>query len=101
MRFEQIKTQQGMQWVTALPRRLLTFIGACEILGEVGVILPAVPGVFPQVTVWAAAGLASIMILAAGFHLTRREYLGVVVNLVLFTLAGFVVYGRFIIAPFS
>lgn len=99
-RAEQMKSQQGGQWVAAVPRGLLTFIAVCEILGGVGVILPAVTGILPWLTPLAAALLAVMMLLAAGFHLTRREYPNIVFNLVLVAVAAFVAYGRFVIVPF-
>lgn len=97
-RFDQIKSQ--MKWVNVVPRGLVTFIGVCEILGGVGVILPAVTGILAGLTPLAALGLALIMLLAAGFHLTHREYPNIVFNLVLMVLAAFVAYGRFVIVPF-
>ncbi len=98
-RAEQMKSQQGGQWVAALPRGLLTFIALCEFLGGVGVILPAVTGILPWLTPLAAALLAVMMLLAAGFHLMRREYPNIVFNLVLLALAAFVAYGRFVAVP--
>ena len=98
-RAEQIKSQQGMQWVNAVPKGLLLFIGVCEILGGVGVILPAATGVLPWLTPLAAALLALMMLLAAVFHLPRKEYRNIVTNLVLLALAAFVAYGRYFIAP--
>jgi uncharacterized membrane protein len=96
-RFEQIKSQ--MAWVTALPRGLLTFIGICEILGGIGLILPAVTNVLPWLTPLAGSLLAVMMLLAAIFHLTRREYTAIIINLVLLALAAYVAYGRFVLIP--
>jgi hypothetical protein len=48
----------------------------------------------PVLSTWAAVGLATIMVLATGFHLTHGEYFHVLITLTLFALAGFVVYGR-------
>jgi uncharacterized membrane protein YphA (DoxX/SURF4 family) len=98
-RSDQMKSQQGGQWVAAIPRGLLTFIAICEFLGGVGVILPAVSGILPWLTPLAASGLALIMLLAAGFHLVRREYPSIAFNLVLLVLAAFVAYGRFMVVP--
>jgi hypothetical protein len=100
LRAEQMKAQRGGQWVTAVPRGLLTFIAICEFLGGVGVILPALTGILLWLTPLAASGLALIMLLAAGFHFTRREYPSIVFNLVLMILAAFVAYGRFVVVPF-
>ncbi len=62
-------------------------------------ILPTLTGILPWLTPLAASGLALIMLLAAGFHLVRREYPNIVFNLVLFALAAFVAYGRFVVVP--
>ncbi|MCI0393448.1 MAG: DoxX family protein [Chloroflexi bacterium] len=98
-RAEQMRSQQGMQWIAAVPRGLLNFIALSEILGGIGVIVPALTGILPWLTPLAAAGLALIMLLAAGFHLMRREYPNIVFNLILLALAAFVAYGRFVIQP--
>lgn len=98
-RYEQMKAQPGGLWVTAIPRGLLTFIAICEILGGIGVILPALTGILPWLTAWAAMGLALIMLLAALFHLVQREYPNILLNLVLLALAVFVAYGRFVVLP--
>ncbi|HKZ69863.1 MAG TPA: DoxX family protein [Anaerolineales bacterium] len=93
------KARTQMQWMTAMPNNLLVFIGVSEILGGVGLILPAATGILPWLTPLAATGLALIMLLAAGFHLMRREYPNIAFNLILLALAVFVAYGRFALAP--
>lgn len=62
-------------------------------------ILPDATGILPWLTPLAAALLALMMLLAAGFHLVRREYPNIVLNLILLALAAFVAYGRFVIVP--
>jgi uncharacterized membrane protein len=94
-RYDAIKTQPMMSWVNAVPRGLLTFVGICEILGGIGLVLPAVTNILPWLTPLAGSLLAVAMLLAAIFHLTRREYTSIVVNLVLLALATVVAYGRF------
>jgi uncharacterized membrane protein len=89
----------GMGWVLALPPSLVAFIGICEILGALGLILPPVTGVDPRLVPLAAVGLAAIMLLAANFHIARRERPNLVVNGVLFGLAVVVAYGRFAVVP--
>ncbi len=96
-RYEQAR--QTMAWVSALPRNLVTFIGSVEMLGAVGLLLPALTGVLPWLTPLAAIGLAVNMLLAGGFHLARGEYQGIVANLVLLALAALIVYGRFVVVP--
>ena len=101
LRYDQIKTQNGMAWVNAMPRPLLTFIGACEILGALGVILPALTGIWPWLTPLAALGLVIVMALAVAFHVRRgNETTNIGVNLALLALAAFVAVGRGIVMPF-
>jgi uncharacterized membrane protein YphA (DoxX/SURF4 family) len=71
---------------------LAAFIGICEIAGALGLILPAATGTAPMLTTLAAVGLATVMVLAVGFHLRRKE--PAAVPAVLFLLAVFVVAGR-------
>jgi DoxX-like family len=73
------------------------FIGAAEILGALGLILPLVTGILPWLTVVAAAGLVIIQVAAVIFHLQRGEAKVVPMNLVLLILALAVVYGRAVI----
>src|ERR1700722_14910636 len=70
-------------WLSAVPQDLAIFIGVCEFLGGVGLILPAITGVKPKLTPFAAFGLTLVMILAAVFHIARGEYIYVPINLVL------------------
>lgn len=93
------RTRQRLRWAEAVPPPLLTFIGICEILGALGLILPAVTGVLPVLTPLAATGLGVIMLLAILFHVVRREFPFIAINLVLLVLAAFVAYGRFVLAP--
>jgi hypothetical protein len=88
-----------MEWLSAVPPVLMTFIGSAEILGALGLILPAATGILPWLTPLAAAALALVMLLAASFHATRREYPNLTGNLVLLLVAAFVAYGRWVLAP--
>ncbi len=58
---------------------------------------PAATTILPWLTPLAAALLA--LVLAIVFHLPRREYRNIVVNVILLALAGFVAYGRFVLEP--
>jgi uncharacterized membrane protein YphA (DoxX/SURF4 family) len=82
-------------WFSAAPQDLFIFIGVCEFLGAIGLILPAITGVKPKLTSFAAFGLTLVMILAAAFHIARGEYSFVLVNLVLGGVAAFIAYWRF------
>jgi uncharacterized membrane protein YphA (DoxX/SURF4 family) len=74
------------------PPELAKFIGSVEILGGIGVVLPMALHVAPALSTWAALGLATIMLLAIGFHLRSRE--PIYAQLSLFLIAAFVVVGR-------
>lgn len=92
----------GMEWMQAVPAPLMTTIGVLEILGGIGLVLPALTGILPWLTALAATALAVLMLFAAVFH-ARRPGEGrlIVGNLVLVALAAFVAYGRFVLYPFS
>lgn len=97
--FQYERAHATLPWVKDVPRGLTTFIGISELLGGLGLILPALTGILPWLTPLAAAGLALVMLLAMGFHATRREPQAIAFNAALFALAAFVTYGRFAIAP--
>src|SRR5207237_1799369 len=61
-------------------------------LGAIGVVVPAATGVLPSLTVAAAGGLVAMMLLAMLFHITRREWPNIGLNLVLGALAFAVAY---------
>jgi putative oxidoreductase len=90
-----------MAWMQGMPSGLLTFIGTAEILGGLGLVLPALTNIAPMLTPLAGVGLAIIMVLAMIFHIRRSEWQGVMVNLVLGGLATFIAYGRFVLVPLS
>ncbi|MET7400319.1 DoxX family protein [Dactylosporangium sp. NPDC005572] len=92
---------RAVAWYAAVPQPLIVFIGVCEVLGGVGLILPAITRVRPKLTPLAAAGLALTMLLAAGFHLMRGEYALVPANLVLGAVAGFIAVGRSHLRPLA
>lgn len=89
----------SLPWVSSTPLALVRFIGLSELLGGVGVLLPALLRIKPILTVWAAIGLAVVMLLAAVFHASRGEFPPVGVNLALMGLAAFVAWGRSKKAP--
>ena len=95
------KLEARMGWVKSVGPRGVRLIGSLEILGAIGLILPAVTGILPWLTPVAAACLALTMVGAMITHARRGEYSGIGVNLVLLVLTLFVAYGRFAIIPIS
>ena len=91
--YEKYKTMSEKKGPTGLTRGLITFIGIAELAGGLGVVLPAATNIAPWLSPWAAVGIATIMLLAIGFHARRRE--SMVAPAIFFLLAAFVVFGRF------
>ncbi|WP_235680388.1 DoxX family protein [Paenibacillus albicereus] len=60
-----------------------------------GLILPQALTIAPLLTPIAAAGLAAIVLLGAFFHLARKEYREIGVNVIFFILTVVIAIGRF------
>ena len=95
------RLEARMGWVKDVGSTGVRLIGSLEILGAIGLILPAITGILPWLTPLAAIGLALTMVGAMITHSRRGEFSSIGVNLVLLLLALFVVYGRFVIVPIS
>jgi uncharacterized membrane protein YphA (DoxX/SURF4 family) len=98
--FRQEAIKKQMAWMEDFSSGTITFIGVAEILGGIGLVLPALTNILPVLTPLAAVGLTIIMILAAITHFRRGETSVIVINLVLGALAAFIAYGRFVLVPF-
>jgi len=83
------------------PVLFFQFIGACEVLGALGLVLPGIFRVRTVLTPLAAAGLAVIMIGATFITLAVGLGAGALMPLALGLLAAFVAYGRTRLAPLS
>jgi hypothetical protein len=84
-----------------VPQDLFIFIGVCEFLGGIGLIVPAMTRVKPKLTPFAAFGLTLVMILAAVFHVVRGEYNYLPINLVLGGVTAVIAYGRLLVRPIA
>jgi DoxX-like family len=84
-----------------LPGPFLRFIGVCEVLGAIGLILPSLLRIKPSLTPLAAAGLVIIMIGAVCLTLVGGVVGAAVISLAVGLLAAFVAYGRWRLAPLS
>lgn len=65
-------------------------IGALEVLGALGLVLPPLTGIAPGLAVAAALGLVLVMVGGIAVHIRREEYAILPVNLVLLALPAFV-----------
>jgi len=90
-----------MVWPGAVGEPVVRFIGASELTGAIGLLLPSITRIKPQLSALAGAGLVVVMVLAAIFHSTRGEFQALPINLVLGGLAAFVAWGRFKKAPIA
>jgi uncharacterized membrane protein YphA (DoxX/SURF4 family) len=90
---------KNMAWVARYSPGMVRFIGAAELLGGIGLLLPALTRILPVLTPVAASALTLVMVLAGGEHLMNGEAPMVVPNLVLGGLAAFIAWGRFTKAP--
>ncbi|MDW5328316.1 DoxX family protein [Plantactinospora sp. KLBMP9567] len=70
-------------------------LGAIELLGAVGLVLPAMLDIAPVLVPVAAVGTVLLMVGAMITHLRRHESTSAVGNLVYLALAAFVAWGRF------
>jgi uncharacterized membrane protein YphA (DoxX/SURF4 family) len=85
----------SMKWVDDFSGRSVKYIGALEILGALGVVLPWATGVARVLTPIAATGLLVIMVCAMATHTRRKEYTNIGANVVLAALALVVAVARF------
>jgi hypothetical protein len=90
-----------MAWVTDAPLALVRFIGVAELAGALGVLLPAVTRVHPELTPLAALGLTVVMVLGTAVNFSTGELTHTPVSIVLGALAAFVAWGRYRLAPIS
>jgi uncharacterized membrane protein len=78
----------------AMPGTFLHFIGVCEILGGLGLVLPGLFRIKPGLTVLAAIGLIIIMIGAVVISFMGGMASAAVVPIVVALLLAFIAYGR-------
>jgi len=88
------KLAESMAWVAHFSDNAVRAIGAFEILGAIGLVLPAVTGIAPILVPLAAAGLA-LMQVGAAITNARYEPNRLPLNIVLILLSLFVAWGRF------
>ena len=87
------KFKARMPYVEDFSQPQIRAIGAVELLGALGLVLPWATGIAPVLTPLAAVGLGITMIVAGEVHRRRKESFAV--NLVLLAMAVIVAIGRF------
>jgi putative oxidoreductase len=89
----------SLPWAGEIPEWLVRFIGASELLGALGLLLPSLLRIRPILTPLAASGIVCIMLMASVFHLVKNEFPSVGFTLLLGLAAAFIAWGRFTKVP--
>jgi len=82
-----------------LPVAFLRFIGVCEFLGGLGLVLPGLLKIKQFLTPLAALGLAIVMVGAVVFTVINGAIPVALVNLVIVLLLLFIAYARWRVRP--
>jgi uncharacterized membrane protein YphA (DoxX/SURF4 family) len=90
----EVLTSMGSPNQVHLPSLLIRFIGVCEVVGALGLILPGLLRIKPGLTPLAAIGLVIIMIGATVLTLIGDGIVPALFPLVVGILLAFVAYGR-------
>ncbi len=69
----QLQENPHMGWMRSVGERDVKLLGAAEVLGAIGLVVPAATGIAPQLSNVAAACLATLMGGAVATHAMRRE----------------------------
>ena len=95
--FQTAKAKEQFPWAKNRSDGYVRFVGASELLGALGLILPMVTGILPWLTPVAAIGLSLIQLLAIFTeHLPKKEFTIIPMNVVFLGLSVFVVLGRWV-----
>lgn len=73
---------------------VLRFTGFLDVVGGIGVLLPALTRIQPRLTVFAALGCTLLQVCAIIFHATRGEFAALPLNFILLPLVAFILWGR-------
>ena len=87
--------KNNMAYVVELPAGARLFVGGAELLAVLGLLIPAATHIATWLTPLAALGLLVVMLGSIVFHIGRREYPNIALNVLLGALAAFVAWGRF------
>jgi uncharacterized membrane protein len=89
-----ITPPEMLAMMSPFPVSFILFIGVCEVLGALGLILPLALKIRPELTAYAALGLSVIMVGATLSTLAMGAGVLALMPLVLGVLTAAVAYGR-------
>lgn len=100
--FQSIEQLAAMwPWAGEVPVALVKFTGIVDLLGALGLVLPALLRIQPKFTPIAAIGIVVLMICAITFHILRGEGSNIGVNIIFALIAAFIAWGRLKKAPIA
>lgn len=73
---------------------LVPITGVVDLIGGLGIVLPALLRIQPKLTILAAYGIVVLMITASVFHISRGEMKDIGFNIFMLLIAIFIAWGR-------
>lgn len=83
-----------MPWTGQVSEAIVRVLGFIDVAGGVGLLLPGITRIKPELTRAAAIGSILLQISATIFHLSRGEAAMVPLNVVFLALLSFILWGR-------
>lgn len=80
-------------WTVENPS-LAKVTGVLDILAGLGLVLPSMLRILPQLTIYAAYGTIALMVAASVFHISRGEASQIGINIFFLLVAVFIAWGR-------
>lgn len=81
-------------WAGEVAPGFLMMTAVVDLLGGLGLVVPALTGIKPKLTFFAALGCCGLQASAIAFHISRGELVNTPFNVLLFALCGFVAFVR-------
>ena len=93
--FRTQRVKQQMPWARDRSARFIRFVGMCELLGALVILLAVLTGDFSWLAISAAIGFSLIQILAIFTeHLPKKEYKVLPFNIMLLSFSVFTIISR-------
>ena len=91
----------GGGWTADLGARFVRTLGGLEFLAALGLTLPALLGIAPALVPVTALCWVLLMAGAMITHGRRGEFAFMTLNMIYLAVAAFIVWGRFVVEPFT